>query len=70
MIKKAKRICEKCGSQNLEARVTTFPVQINDRQTMNIGRVSVRICLNCNAMIPTDAGKAKIARLLMTFGAF
>lgn len=36
---------------------------------MNVGRVSVRICLDCNAMIPTDSGKAKIARLLMAFGA-
>lgn len=36
---------------------------------MNVGRVSVRECLDCHAMTPTDAGKAKIGSFIMAFDA-
>jgi YgiT-type zinc finger domain-containing protein len=59
-----KRSCEKCGSQNLKATRVTYPVNLAEKQ-INIGRVSVRQCQDCSAIMPTDAGKEKIARNML-----
>lgn len=64
--KKTKKSCEQCGSQNLKARMTTYPVHMAGKQ-LNIGRVSVRECLDCHALMPTEVGKEKIGRCMMTF---
>jgi len=62
-----KRSCEKCGSQNLKAIRVTYPVNMEEKQ-IDIGRVSVRQCLDCLAIMPTEAGKEKIKRcMLMMF---
>ena len=58
--------CEQCGSQNLKARRVTYPVEIGEKQ-LDIKRVSVRECLECHALMPTQAGKEKINRCMMTF---
>lgn len=58
--------CEKCGSQNLKGRRVTYPVKIEDKQ-LNIGRVSVRECLECHALMPTQAGQEKISRCMFSF---
>lgn len=58
----AKKIsCEECGSQNLKATRATYPVNMAEKQ-IHIGRVSVRQCLDCLAIMPTEAGKEKIGR--------
>ena len=59
-----KQLCERCGSQNLKARIVTYPVQMGEKQ-INIGRVSVRECLDCNALMPTEKGKEKVGRNMM-----
>ena len=62
-----KRSCEKCDSQNLKATRVTYPVNMEGKQ-IDIGRVSVRQCLDCLAIMPTEAGKEKIKRcMLMMF---
>ena len=40
------KLCEKCGSKNLKNSRTTFTVIVAGRQ-MNVGRVSVRECIDC-----------------------
>jgi hypothetical protein len=61
-----KKVCGTCSSKNLESRFTTWPVSMGEKQ-LNIGRVSVRVCLDCQAMVPTKAGKEKIGRSMMAF---
>jgi hypothetical protein len=64
--KKSKKTCENCGGNNLKACSTTYPVKIETKQ-LNVGRVSVRECLDCYAMMPTEAGKEKIERAVEMF---
>jgi len=64
--KKKSRSCEKCGSHSLKARRTTYPIKIGEKQ-LDVGRVSVRECLDCHHLMPTEAGKEKLGRCLMTF---
>lgn len=64
-MKKTKRVCEQCGSRNLKARMTTYPVHMAGKQ-LNIGRVSVRECLDCHTLVPTEVGKEKIARCTLS----
>lgn len=69
-MKKARKSCEQCGSQNLKARITTYPIQMEHfglQKQLNIGRVSVRECLDCHTLMPTEAGKEKIERCTMSF---
>lgn len=63
-MKSAKKSCEKCGSQNLKTHLTTYPMKLGAKQ-INVGRVSVKECLECHALMPTKAGKEKIARCTM-----
>lgn len=60
-IKKSKKLCEQCGSQNIKACRITYPVHIGKKQ-LNIERVSVKECMDCHAIKPTIAGEEKIAR--------
>jgi hypothetical protein len=64
--KKTKKTCENCGSDNLKACLKTYPIKIETKQ-LNVGRVSVRECLDCYAMMPTEAGKEKIGRAMMMY---
>jgi YgiT-type zinc finger domain-containing protein len=64
--KSKKKTCEHCGSQNLKCKQTKYPVKF-DEKTIEVQRVSVRECLDCHAMKPTQAGEEKISRCLMTF---
>ena len=63
--KKAKQVCEKCGSKELKNRSTTYPMQLGERQ-INIGRVAVKECLECHFLMPTTAGKEKIGRCILS----
>jgi hypothetical protein len=65
-MKKTNKICEQCSSQNLKTHVIEYPLKIGDKQ-LNIGRVSVRECMDCHHFKPTTAGQAKINRTMMTF---
>lgn len=62
--KKGDRTCEQCGGKNLEARRTTYPVKMEEKQ-LNVERVSVRECMDCHALMPTKAGQEKITRCMM-----
>jgi NAD-dependent SIR2 family protein deacetylase len=64
--KKSKQVCEQCGSQNIKSRITTYPMKMGEKQ-VNIGRVAVKECLDCDYLMPTIAGKEKIGRCLGTF---
>lgn len=64
--KKSKKSCENCGSSNLKTCLRTYPIQIKTKQ-LQVGRVSVKECLDCYAMMPTTAGKEKIERAMMMF---
>ena len=59
------KTCEKCGSQNFKTHLATYPVKLETKQ-INIGRVSVKECMDCNALTPTKAGQEKITRCMMT----
>lgn len=60
-----KRLCEECNSSNLKARLATYPIKIGEKQ-INVERVSVRECLDCHALIPTEKGDEKIKRCMMS----
>jgi len=63
---KSKKKCEACGSNDIKTHMATFPVKLGPKQ-LNVGRVSVRECMDCHAMTPTKAGQEKIARCTMSF---
>jgi hypothetical protein len=65
MAKKPEK-CEHCGGENLKSHPTTYPVVMGEKQ-VNIGRVWVRQCLDCNTMKPTKAGQQKINRNMLAF---
>lgn len=64
--KKPGKTCDECGSQNLKTHLTTYPVKVGTKQ-LNVGRVSVKECMDCNTLTPTKAGQEKIARCTMSF---
>ena len=66
MAKKSEKLCEHCGGGNLKSHPTTYPVVMGEKQ-LNIGRVWVRECLDCNTMKPTNAGQQKINRGMLAF---
>lgn len=59
---KKKRICERCGSENLKARRASYPLKVGKRD-IEVQRVSVRECLDCHTLMPTDVGQKKINRV-------
>ena len=65
-MKKDTKSCMKCGSTNLKCEITTYPLSFEGKQP-NVGRVSVRKCLDCSAIVPTEAGKAKLNRATMMY---
>lgn len=58
------KACEECGSTNLKNSITSYPVKMKNKQ-IHVGRVSVKQCLDCSTIMPTKAGKEKIARCMM-----
>lgn len=65
-IKKLEKLCESCGGKNTKTHLTTYPIKMGEKQ-INVGRVSVRECMDCHTMKPTKAGQEKIGRCMMTF---
>jgi hypothetical protein len=59
-------ICATCGGNSFKNRITTYPIQLGEKQ-LNIGRVAVKECLACHHLMPTQRGQDKIARCLATF---
>ena len=68
-MKKTGKLCEACGGQNTKAHLTTYPIKMGEKQ-INVGRVSIRECMDCHALKPTQAGQEKIERCMMTFMSF
>ena len=69
MINKKKEkqlVCDKCGGNSLKSRNTTYPIQFGHQQ-INVGRVSLRECLECHHLMPTQRGQDKIPRCMATF---
>jgi len=66
IIKKSQKLCEACGGKNTKTYLTTYPLKIGEKQ-LNIGRVSVRECIDCGSIKPTNTGQEKIGRCMMTF---
>jgi YgiT-type zinc finger domain-containing protein len=66
MAKTIIRLCESCGGNNLKTHQTPYPFKMGDKQ-INVGRVSVKECMDCHFMEPTQAGKEKIGRCVMSF---
>lgn len=64
--KKSGKICLDCGSQNIKCKQTQYPIKFGEK-TIAVQRVSVRECLDCQTIKPTQAGEEKIGRCLMTF---
>jgi YgiT-type zinc finger domain-containing protein len=63
---KSVKLCEACGGENTKTHLTTYPIEIGEKQ-INVGRVSMRECMDCHAMTPTKSGKEKIGRCMITF---
>ncbi len=66
MVKKSEKLCEHCGGKNLKSHQTTYPLIMGEKQ-LNIARVWVSECLDCNTMKPTKAGQEKINRGMSAF---
>lgn len=66
MRRKIQKSCEKCGSQNIKTHQTTYPMKMGEKQ-LNIGRVTVKECMDCHDVKPTKAGQEKVARCVMSF---
>ncbi len=65
-IKISKKTCEACHGENTKTHLTTYPLKMGEKQ-LNVGRVSVRECLDCHLIKPTAAGQEKIERCMITF---
>lgn len=63
--KKFTKVCENCDGKNIKTHLTTYPIKIENKQ-INVGRVSVKECMNCHMLKPTKAGQNKIERCMMT----
>lgn len=66
IIKKSQKSCEACGGKNTKICLATYPLKVGEKQ-LNIGRVSVRKCIDCGVIKPTSTGQEKIGRCMMTF---
>lgn len=66
---KTVKSCGTCGGENTKTHLTTYPIIIAEKQ-INVGRVSIRECMDCHAMTPTKAGKEKIGRCMIKFMEF
>ena len=62
-LKRKKLFCEKCGGTSFKSLIATYPLDLMDRQIM-VQRVSVKKCLDCGTLLPTQKGKEKLARCL------
>lgn len=64
--KRKKLSCEKCGGTSFKNLITTYPLDLIDKQIM-VQRVSVKQCLDCKTLFPTTKGKEKLERFLQAF---
>lgn len=64
--KRIKLSCEKCGGTSFKNLITTYPLNLLDRQIM-VHRVSVKKCLDCQTLFPTQKGREKLERCLHAF---
>lgn len=60
--KPAEMSCPLCKGIQFKKKCTTYPMRMFDGRQVNIGRVSVYECQQCNHLIPTKAGAKKIDR--------
>ena len=66
-IKKTKKsCCAACNGENTKTYLMTYPVKLGKKQ-LDVGRVSVRECLDCGVIKPTQAGQAKVERSAAMF---
>jgi len=59
--------CGKCGGNDLQRRITTYPAQLTGPEKLagkviHVGRVALYVCLSCGYLMPTPAGQAKVDR--------
>lgn len=57
--------CEVCAGVELVRRITTYPVRLTGQlegKQINVGRVALYECQACGHLMPTPAGRAKVAR--------
>ena len=64
--KRKKPSCKKCGGTSFKNLITTYPLDLIDRQIL-VQRVSVKKCLDCKTLFPTPKGKEKLERCLQAF---
>ena len=58
-------LCEVCAGTKLVRRITTYPVRLTgplEGKEIHVGRVALHECQNCGHLMPTAAGRAKVAR--------
>lgn len=60
-LKRKKLSCEKCGETLFKSQISTYPLDVMDKVIM-VQRVSVKKCLHCGNMEPTQKGKEKLVR--------
>lgn len=63
---KKKKMCENCGGTDFKNMTTTYPLKCFEK-TIMVNRVAVKKCLNCQAMVPTQKGKEKLARCVSAY---
>jgi len=56
--------CPLCQGTTFKKKIATYPMRTFDGRQINIGRVAVQECQNCQHLIPTKAGSAKITRAM------
>ncbi len=58
-------VCEVCAGTDLVRRITTYPVRLTgplEGKEIHVGRVALHECRSCGHLMPTAAGRAKVAR--------
>lgn len=62
----AKLFCPLCQGSKFKTKITTYPLRMFDGKQVNIGRVPVYECSNCQHLVPTKTGADKINRCMET----
>ncbi|MGD9202542.1 MAG: hypothetical protein PVI26_13345 [Chitinispirillia bacterium] len=58
--------CDKCGGSSFKNTSTTYPLNLFNKQ-INVNRVAVKKCLDCQKLFPTTKGKEKLDRALQAY---
>jgi hypothetical protein len=57
--------CDVCTATSLVRRITTYPVRLTgplEGKAIHVGRVALYECQACGHLMPTAAGRVKVAR--------